>query len=288
MSDGLDQRLVAMATSTDAELWMGLGCDLADAGREVDAEMCFRRAVELGLDWVWFNLGNSLLAQRRYEEAIVAYQHAIEAGETDAWLNMGFAMEDVGDFVGATDAYRGAQSAEDPKAAMSLAFLLRNVGNQSEAVAVAAQAADAGDELAKAVSAVWAWDEDEDSGLEQALRDGIEHYGDARTSLAHLLCATERVPEARALLEQGAKLGEPNSWLPLGNLYRDEMDDEDAAEEAYRSGIAAGDAYSHLNLGRLLEDRGDLEAAAEQFRLGAAEGDEMAVTALRELDDDQD
>ena len=227
MSEGLDQRLVAMASSTDAELWTGLGCDLADVGREVDAEMCFRRAVELGLDWVWFNLGNSLLAQRRYEEAIAAYQHAIEAGETDAWLNTGFAMEDVGDFVGATEAYREAQSADDPKAAMSLAFLLRNVGNQSEAVAVAAQAADAGDELAKAVSAVWAWDEDEDPALEQALRDGIEHFSDARTALAHLLCATERVPEGRALLEQGAKLGESNSWLPLGNLYRDEMDDED-------------------------------------------------------------
>lgn len=265
---------------------MGLGCDLDDAGRHVEAEACFRRAVELGLDWVWFNLGNSLLAQRRHEEAIAAYQHAIEAGQTDAWLNMGFAMEDVGDFVGATEAYRAAQGRGDPKAAMSLAFLLRTVGNRREAVTVATRAAEAGDELAKAVSAVWAWDEAEDPALEQALRDGIEDYPHARTALAHLLCATERVPEARALLEQGAKLGEPSSWLPLGNLYRDEMDDEEAAEAAYRRGIAAGDAYSHLNLGRLLEDRGDLEGAAEQFRLGAAEGDEPAVMALRDLEGD--
>jgi alkylation response protein AidB-like acyl-CoA dehydrogenase len=61
------------------------------------------------------------------------------------------------------------------------------------------------------------------------------------------------------------------------------MGDDEAAEEAYRSGIAAGDSYCHHNLGVLLADRGDLEGAAEQFALGAATGDQLAAQALREL-----
>jgi hypothetical protein len=60
---------------------------------------------------------------------------------------------------------------------------------------------------------------------------------------------TGRVDEARTVLERGAKLGEVESWLPLGNLYADELGDAAAAETAYRSGIAAGDTYCHHNLG---------------------------------------
>jgi hypothetical protein len=86
------------------------------------------------------------------------------------------------------------------------------------------------------------------------------------------------------VLERGAKLGEQVAWLPLGNLYREELGDDEAAEEAYRSGIAAGDAYCHQNLAVLLADRGDLEGAIEQFRLGAAAGDQLAAQTLRELE----
>ena len=38
------------------------------------------------------------------------------------------------------------------------------------------------------------------------------------------------------------------AWLPLGNFYADEMGDEEAAEEAYRGGIAAGEVHCHHNL----------------------------------------
>jgi thiamine monophosphate kinase len=72
-------------------------------------------------------------------------------------------------------------------------------------------------------------------------------------------------------------------WLPLGNLYADELDDVEAAEEAYRAGIAAGDTYCHHNLAVLLSDRGDLEGALEHFREGAATGDSLAAEALRDL-----
>ena len=86
------------------------------------------------------------------------------------------------------------------------------------------------------------------------------------------------------MLERGAKLGEAVAWLPLGNFYADEMGDEEAAEEAYRGGIAAGEVHCHHNLAYLLAERGDLEGAVEQFRMGAAAGDALAADALRELE----
>ena len=95
---------------------------------------------------------------------------------------------------------------------------------------------------------------------------------------------TGRQAEARSVLERGAKLGEAVAWLPLGNFYADEMGDEEAAEEAYRGGIAAGEVHCHHNLAYLLAERGDLEGAVEQFRMGAAAGDALAADALRELE----
>ena len=53
--------------------------------------------------------------------------------------------------------------------------------------------------------------------------------------------------------------------------------DDEAAEEAYRGGIAAGETYCHHNLAVLLAERGDLDGAVEQFRLGAAAGDQLAA-----------
>jgi hypothetical protein len=72
-----------------------------------------------------------------------------------------------------------------------------------------------------------------------------------------------------------------------GRLGTPELHDEEAAEAAYRGGIAAGDGHSHLNLGRLLESRDDLDGAQEQYRLGVEAGDALAVRALRDLLDEQ-
>jgi hypothetical protein len=288
VSSDLDERLAEARSDADPERLVQLGCDLADMDRQVDAEFCFRRAVELGETWVSFNLGNALAAQQRWTETVAAYEEAVADGETDAWLNMGQAMEELGDFAGAIRAYRESANAGDGTGALSLAFRLREIGDPDEAETAAKLAAELGNHIADAVIAVWSWDRTEDTSLEAALRDGLGHYPSARMALAHLLCATDRVAEARRLLETGAKLGEVESWLPLGNLYLEEMDDEVAAEAAYRSGIKAGDAYSHLNLGRLLADQGDQDGAEEQFRLGAAAGDDLAIKALRAPNDDED
>lgn len=85
----------------------------------------------------------------------------------------------------------------------------------------------------------------------------------------------------------GAALEEITSWLPLGNLHLDELDDDVAAEAAYRAGITTGDLFCHHNLTMLLLDRGQRLAAIEQLRIGASGGDELAERVLRELLDEE-
>ena len=276
----LDDRLARADGCDDPDELIDLGCDLADAGRLADAERCFRGAAALGSATAEFDLGNTLTEQERHEEAVAAYERAIAGGETDAWLNLGQVLEELGDADGAMRAYAGAADSGDSNGSLSLAFMLRERGDNEAAVVRARAAAATGNALAAAVVAGWAWDDTLDPALEPELRAGADLYPSARADLAELLRSTGRADEARAVLERGAKLGEVEIWLPLGNFYVDDLGDADAAEEAYRTGIAAGDAHCHLNLGLLLAARGDKDGATEQFRLGAAAGDESAARML--------
>jgi tetratricopeptide (TPR) repeat protein len=284
MQTDLEVRLRRVRSSSDVDELLDLGCDLADAGRQADAEWCFRRAAELGEPVAWFNLGNALAGQDRLEEAVAAYEQAIAGGEPDAWRNLGRVLETLGDLAGAMRAYRGAADAGDLQGGLQLAFLLQEQGEPEQAAEVARMLALAGDDEAAAVLACWRWCATHDVSLEADLRAGADRFPAARGDLAVLLRETGRADEARFVLERGAKRGDVESWLPLGNLYCEELGDVEAAEEAYRSGISAGDIYCHHNLGILLANRGDLEGAVEQFGLGAAAGDGMAASALREFD----
>ena len=283
MREDLDGRLRRLRACRDADTVIELGCDLADAGRHQDAERCYRRAAELGDALGWFNLGNSLAARGRVTEAVDAYERALAGGERNAWLNLGVVLEELGDLVGAMRAYRGAGEAGDRQGGLQLAFLLHEQGEHEQALAVVAELAATGDDVAAAVAACWRWAASYDTSLEVDLRSGADRYPGARVALASLLRVTDRVAEARFTLERGAKLGEVQAWLPLGNFYAEELCDVEAAEEAYRAGIAAGDGYCHHNLAVLLAERGDLDGAVEHFRLGAAGGDDLAERALREL-----
>ena len=283
MREDLDGRLRRLRACRDADAVIELGCDLVDAGRPEDAERCFRRAAELGDALGWFNLGNSLAARGRVEEAADAYERALAGGERDAWVNLGLVLEELGDLAGAMRAYRGAGAAGDTQGGLQLAFLLHEQGEHEQAIAVAAALAATGDDVAAAVVACWQWAASHDTSLEVDLRAGADRFPGARVALAALLRVTDRAAEARFTLERGAKLGEVQAWLPLGNFYAEDLADVEAAEEAYRAGIAAGDSYCHHNLAVLLADRGDLDGAVEHFRLGAADGDDLAARALREL-----
>ena len=283
MREDLDGRLRRLRACRDADAAIELGCDLAGAERHQDAERCFRRAAELGDALGWFNLGNSLAARGLVEEAVDAYERALAGGQRDAWVNLGLVLEEIGDLAGAMRAYRGAGAAGDTQSGLQLAFLLHEQGEHEQAIAVAAELATTGDDVAAAVVACWRWAASRDPGLEVDLRSGADRFPGARVALAALLRVTGRAAEARFVLERGAKLGEVQAWLPLGNFYVEDLADVVAAEEAYRAGIAAGDGYCHHNLAVLLADRRDLDGAVEHFRLGAADGDDLAARALREL-----
>jgi tetratricopeptide (TPR) repeat protein len=283
MTEDLDGRLRRLRASEDVDALIALGCDLAEVGRHRDAEDCFRRATGLGDALGAFDLGNALAAQERWDEAAAAYEVALARGEADAWRNLGLVLEELGDLAGAMWAYRGAATAGDVHGGLQLAFLLRDQGEHEAAFGVAEELAATGDPQAVAVLASWSWGVTHDPALEDDLRAGAAHHPPARADLAALLLATDRPTEARYELERGAKLGQVVCWLPLGNYYADEMRDEEAAEEAYRAGIAAGDTYCHHNLGVLLAERGDLDGAEEQFRLGAEAGDGLAAAALHDL-----
>ena len=299
----------------DVDALIDRGCDLADLGDHARAVGYFRRAAASGDPVALFDLGNSLAALGRWEQAVVVLRQAADAGELAAWCALAYALAELGRWEESVVAARGAvdrgdrhgwaalcealrvlgraveaertcrAAAErgDPGAAVELAHAMRAAGRQLEAWHWAQVAADAGDPVAAATLACWRWDETRDPALEPRLRDGVEHYEHARTSLSHLLRSTDRVEEARAVLEEGALRGEVSSWLPLGNLYRDELDDDVAAAAAYRAGIEGGDLHSHHNLGVLLLDSGDVDGAIEHFSIAAAGGDDLAAQVLREV-----
>jgi len=299
----------------DVDELVDRGCDLADMGDHEQAIVLFRQAAATGDAVALFDLGNSLSALGRFEEAVTAHQQAAHAGEDDAWLNLAHDLRRLGRWAEAERAARQAVDRGDPNgwavlaetlraqgraaeadrqlraaavrgnasAALELAYELRESGRQLEAWHWVQVAADAGDDVAAATLACWRWEETRDPSLEPQLRAGVEAYEHARTSLSHLLRSTDRVEEARALLEEGALRGEVASWLPLGNLYHDELDDVVAAEAAYRAGIEGGDLHSHHNLGVLLLNAGDVDSAIEHFSIAAAGGDELAALVLREV-----
>ncbi|WP_138731935.1 tetratricopeptide repeat protein [Modestobacter excelsi] len=260
-----------------------LGNSLDALGREDAAVDAYRQAAAGGVDDAWLNLASVLARLGRWADAERAARSALEAGDTKAWTVLGDALEAQGRSVEALRTLRSAAERGDARAALALAHLLLDAGRQLEAWHWAQVSADAGDAVAAATLAAWRWDETRDPALERQLRAGAEVHEDARTSLASLLRATGRVEEARAVLEEGALLGELASWLPLGNLYRDELGDDVAAAAAYRAGIEGGDLHSHHNLGVLLLDAGDVDGAIEHFSIAAAGGDDLAARVLREV-----
>ncbi|GAB7191513.1 hypothetical protein NUM3379_22210 [Kineococcus sp. NUM-3379] len=296
MDDDLDDRLARALGAGRADDLVDVGCDLAERGRHTEALRCFERAVELGAAWAWFDVANTLRDLDRPREAVPAYRRALAAGEGDAWLNLGLVLQDLGESAAAAEALRSAaEVAGQPEGWLALGWLLHEEGDQPGAEAAAARAAGAGLRRAAGVLAAWRWNASPDPAsapaLEADLRAGAAGDGLVRAALADLLLATGRVAAARAELELGAKLGQRECWLPLGNLLADGPPDtgtgvdEDAAQDAYRAGIAAGDDNCHHNLGVLLLRRGDLTGARECFRAGAAAGDAVAEAALHRLPD---
>lgn len=285
MISDLDERLRG-AANLGVEALTDLGCELAEGGRLVEAEVCFRRASENGSARASFNLGNCLAEQQRWLEAVTAFEVAISRGDSEAWVNLGWVLHELGDLAGEIRAFQRAEMAGESGGLLGLAFALREQGDRDAALAAAQRSAAAGNQTGAAVVACWQWCTSFDPSLEPDLRAGAEHFPAARADLADLLITTGRVEEAREVLEHGMSLGEGESMLPLGNLCADVLHDEDSAQRAYLAGAALGDAHAHHNLAVLLEKIGDPTGAERHYRAAIEGGDSLAVDALRELLDD--
>src|SRR3712207_4886879 len=71
------------------------------------------------------------------------------------------------DLAGAMRAYRGAGAAGDTQGGLQLAFLLHEQGEHKQAIAVAAELAATGDDVAAAVVACWRWAASYDTSLDR-------------------------------------------------------------------------------------------------------------------------
>ena len=282
--DSLDDSLAAVAMCTDPAVLVQLGAELELLDRYDDAVVAFRRAVEIGSP-ARRHMGYALVNAGRFDEAASAFLEAALAGEPGAWSNLGDVRDWwLHDVAGAREAFRYAADSGDVEGLVQLAFLDRLDGDMAKARAGMERAATGGSAHARGVLACWDWDDSHDISLEARLREGADHYIDARADLAELLCATGRASEARDLLERAIAAGEAEHWLPLGNIYADEVGDQEAAEAAYRSGISEGDAWCHYNLALLLLDRGDIAEARGHLDAGGEAGDHKARAALTRLD----
>jgi tetratricopeptide (TPR) repeat protein len=217
-----------------------------------------------------YDHGFDLAEAGDHEQAVDTFRRAAELGCVMAWLGLGTSLGELHRWDEAGAAFQRAAE----------------LGSADDAWAWTPRSADAGDPEAAAVLACWRWELTRDPALEPGLRAGADHHPPARAALADLMRTDGRVEEARAVLEAGALRNEVDSWLPLGNLYLIELDDEVAAEAAYRAGIDGGDVFAHTSLGMLLRERGDVAGAVRHLSIAAEDGDEFAARHLRELLDE--
>ncbi|MGB3414788.1 MAG: hypothetical protein WBA28_08755 [Microbacteriaceae bacterium] len=118
------------------------------------------------------------------------------------------------------------------------------------------------------------------------LTDAIKEYPGSLIPLAAIMRKRQDVRNAKRYYEQAIASGLIfEVAVSLGNLYWDELDDIDMAEQVYRQGYEVGDTCAAFNLSLLLldefEDRYD--EAIELMRFAAAGGDDKAVAKLVEL-----
>jgi tetratricopeptide (TPR) repeat protein len=192
---------------------------------------------------------------------------ALASGDVDAVVSLGCELSEGGDHINAAHCFQWAIAQGAEWVTLNLGNELVSLDRDGEAIAMYQRTARVGE--------TDAW-----FNLGQA---GAELYPSARAALADLLHDCGRLLEAVQVLQPGTSLGECESFLPLANLYLDDLDDATAAEAIYRAGIDAGDIYCHHNLAELLAKRNRLDEAIHHYQRAAAAGDALAAQALTQL-----
>lgn len=111
------------------------------------------------------------------------------------------------------------------------------------------------------------------SEAEHLLKRGLAESEEFGVPLAKLLLAQQKVAEARELLERLVGADVYGAALLLGNLLAEEPGNLEAAEAAYRAGIASGDGHSAHNLAVMMLENGEPARARELHELAKLMGD---------------
>ena len=109
--------------------------------------------------------------------------------------------------------------------------------------------------------------------VEALLREGATEHRWAGVEYARVLRERGAYREAAEILQPLVQQQEYGAATLLGNLLCDELHDHAGAMNAYRLGIATGDAFSALNLAIMLWQRGDALEADRFRRLAREMGD---------------
>ena len=131
------EQMVARGAADPAFLWDRCGHWAQDDGDWVEAEACYRRAVELSPDEYGYCLGTALNFLGRYREALPILLPQAKQHQPDAlsWFQVAVASEGTGDVEGTVDAYRRALKFDEDyaRAWFNLGGVYWNSGRVTEA-----------------------------------------------------------------------------------------------------------------------------------------------------------
>jgi len=124
-------------------IWSNLGRTYKDVENYEDAELCFRKAIELNnsLRWAYFHLGDVLIKRNKHKEALLLFQHGNSLDYEYADYHYGLAeiyFRHLDDFEKAITEYQIALQLEQRP--FPLAFLTVKIANVFEAAGRTAEA----------------------------------------------------------------------------------------------------------------------------------------------------